>query len=138
HPTKAAHLLTCDVVMSMRFQSGIKDGGHRGLSLQPARNAQRTLVLLAYSQVQGLHSAQEHVSSHGVERGTRNLTKVIDLANEVRVAANDPSQCIGMPAEELGRTVKHQVRSERERVLVDGGCKRVDCNDNGAHSMTGC
>ena len=79
------------------------------MGLQPAGDGQGIFILLANTQVQGLHSADQQVGSHRIEGGAGDLTIMVNLFYQRCVAANYATECIGVATQELGRAVNHQI-----------------------------
>jgi len=87
--------------------------------------------------VQGFHAAEEQVRCHRFQRRAVDLAVMVDAAHQVRVAADDATQRIRVPAEKFRGAVEHQVAAEFEGVLVDRGRKGVVGHDHRTGSVAG-
>ena len=105
--------------------------------LEEAGDRQCALVLLADPQVQRLHSAQQQVGRFRVERRPHDLAEGEDALDQLGWPAQDAAQRIGVAAEELGRAVEHEMRAQRQRILVEGRSEGVVDDHCRTHRATG-
>jgi len=120
HAAKAAHLFAGERVIFMRLQPRIENLGDVGMGFEEVRNLERALILALDAKVQSLHAAQKEIRGHGIEAGPSDLAEVINLRNQIRIAAHDAAQRVGVATEKFCGAVKHKISAEFQWLLIDG------------------
>src|ERR1700731_4703593 len=99
-------------MIGMTFQAGIVDAADSAMLFHPARNLERTLILMAHANRERFHPAMKQEARMRIENPAKMIQGMRHAFDKFRASDYGAGDDIGMSVEVLGAAMQRQVEAD--------------------------
>src|ERR1700732_1408501 len=112
-------------MIRVALEAGIVYPRDRAMLLEPSRNLERTLILMAHAHGERLHPAMQQEARVRIEAAAKMVLRMRDALDQVRAPDHRARDDIGMAVQILGAAVQRKVEADFRGTKINRAGERI-------------